>query len=504
MITIEPTLTASAFCLLGARVIDPAQSLDRITDVVVRDGRIAAIGEAALTPDLQLIDVSGLIVTPGLIDIHVHTYGDLGFAYPDCIGIAHGVTSYVDAGGPGLDTFDEFEAMMRGRTIADLYCGVYIRPIGIVSTVYIEGDTRSLMAIDIRGWLDVVSAHRDVIKYLKLGAFGGYGAGPLKLGKGLGEILGLPTYTHIGDFQVQPDRHMTATAFDLAERGDMITHIYHRNPGTILDDDGKVMPQVRAAEQRGVLFDIGFGAYNFAFDVAERAYAQGIVPHLISSDLQQYNVLSPAISLTNAMTCLMAIGMDLPSVIERTTAAPARALSITDCAGSLAPGMPADITVLRLESGDFELTDCMRATRKVNQRLMPVMAFKRGVRYDSDLALGQNERNWLPQLIEEGLPAAADHLNLAQRDFLVQFTAMIETQQWDASVVDMPQATRLQRAFHQVRARCGLPLAAALHAAYACYLDEPFTQQIGLYLTRFERGALLQRLRAVTAQRAAA
>ena len=110
----------------------------------------------------------------------------------------------------------------------------------------------------------------------------------------------------------------------MAEAGDLITHIFHGNLGGILDKNGLLLPVVREAQQRGVLFDVGFGAYNFSWDVAERAFAQGLIPHVISSDLQQFNVTGPAYSLANVMSVMLRLGLSLTEVIERVTSIPRR------------------------------------------------------------------------------------------------------------------------------------------------------------------------------------
>ena len=297
--------------LKGGHVIDPAHAIDKITDVVVEDGKIVSVGEAA-TDDGDVVDVRGHYVSPGFVDIHIHA--TLGFADPDSLGIWQGVTSFVEAGGPGVGTFDEFLAVMEGRTVTDLYAGLWLRPMGLVGVNYIEGDPRGLMNIPITDWMDLADAHRDIFRYLKLGAFGRAGTGPLRIGKGLAEILGVPAYIHIGEFQETPPEITTAAAFQIAEAGDMITHIYHGNPGGTLDEHGKILPEVTDAERRGVLFDIGFGGYNFSWRVAERAYAEGLVPHTISSDLQQHNVNGPVYSLANVMTVMMRLGLSMREV----------------------------------------------------------------------------------------------------------------------------------------------------------------------------------------------
>ena len=117
-----------------------------------------------------------------------------------------------------------------------------------------------------------------------------------------------------------------------------------------------------------MIFDLGFGGYNFSWSVAEKSFAQDLIPHTISSDLQQFNVVRPVKSLANVMSAMLRLGMKLPQVIERVTSNPAKAISLTDRAGSLKPGMPADITVFRVDSGEYEITDCYtRCARPISR-----------------------------------------------------------------------------------------------------------------------------------------
>jgi dihydroorotase len=490
--------------LRGGQIIDPAQGINKFTDLTITDGKIASIGDSQLSADTDVVDVSGMIVTPGWIDIHVHAYGDLGFANPDYIGIYGGVTTFVDAGGVGFGSFPEYKALMTDATVTDLYCGPYVRPMGIVTSAYIEGDVRTLGKWDIAAWIEIVSENRDVFRYLKLGAFGDHDWGPLRMGKGAAEILELPTYTHIGDFQVETRRDTTGPAFEVAERGDMITHIYHGNTGGVFDDAGKIRREVVAAEKRGVLFDIGMGSTNFSFDIAEKAIALGLLPHIISSDLQQFNVMNPVKSFTNVLTCMLVLGLEVEQIIEYITIAPARAISIDDHAGSLAVGMPADVSVMKIEDGDFELEDCEQQTRKSDRQIVPVMAFKRGVRYDCDVTLARDERNWLPMIDEDVIPQRAATLVPAQRAFLNALVAELGQLNWDETRVELDIATRVQECFHGTCDQLGLPLADGLTATYKCFLEEPFTYQIGLFLTRLERGFALDRIQQVAGRSQAA
>ena len=483
--------------LRGGQIIDPAQGLNKFTDLTITDGKIAAIGDAEVSADTEVVDVSGMIVTAGWVDIHVHAYGDLGFAHPDYIGIYGGVTTFVDAGGVGFGTFPEYKALMTDAMVTDLYCGPYVRPLGIITSAYIEGDVRTLGAWDIAEWLDIVSENRDTFRYLKLGAFGDHDYGPLRMGKGAAEILELPTYTHIGDFQVEARKDTTGPAFEVAERGDIITHIYHGNTGGILNDDGKIRREVLDAKKRGVLFDIGMGSTNFSFDIAEKAIAQDLLPHTISSDLQQFNVMHPVKSFANVLTCMLALGFEIEQIVENITIGAARSISLEDRAGSLAIGMPADVSVMKVEDGEFEVEDCEQQTRTSDRQIVPVMAFKRGVRYDCDVTLARDERNWLPMMDEDIIPQRAATLVPVQKDFLDTLVADLAQLKWDETTVSLDAATRVQECFHGTREKVGLPLADALTATYKCFLEEPFTYQIGLFLTRIERGFALDRIQQV-------
>lgn len=490
--------------LKGGHVIDPENGVNKVTDVAIANGKIASVGDIRTQDGDEVIDAKGLHVSPGFIDIHIHAYGTLGFADPDSLGIWQGVTSFVEAGGPGIGTLDEFLALMTGRTVTDLYVGLYLRPMGLIGVNFIEGDARTLMDVPIAQWIDLGKAHRDVFRYLKLGAFGNYGTGPLKIGKGLAEILGVPAYFHIGEFQVSPDQVTTADAFAIAGEGDIITHIYHGNAGGTLGEDGKVLPEVRDAERRGVLFDIGFGGYNFSWRVAEQAYAQDLVPHVISSDLQQQNVGGPVYSLANVMTAFLRLGMTLEQVIERVTINAAKAISLEDRAGSLRPGAPADVTVFRLEPGAVELRDCQLVTRAAEEKIVPMMAFKNGIRYDTDLTRCNDERNWFWRISEEEVPEAAAGLDAGQREFLGALASALDPIDWkneSAERLDVFKATILQDRFHEVRARMGIPLKDALEAVFSCFLLHPFTMQIGLFLFRIDKPLALERLREVAALR---
>lgn len=490
---------AAPLVLRGAHVIDPSANLDRIVDVVIANGRIASVGEAP--PGAAVVDLAGHFLSPGWIDLHVHTFGTLGFADPDSIGIAQGVTSFVDAGGPGIGTLPEFVEMLAGQTTTSLYAGCYISPMGIIGIEHIEGKPRSLYDIPVARWIDAVDKHSDLIRYVKLGAFSGYGTGPMKIAKGLAETVGRPLYAHIGEFQQQEGKDSAYEIYRIASAGDMVTHIYHGNACGILDKAGSVRPVVRAAADRGVLLDVGFGGFNFSWKVAEAAVRQNFLPHLISSDLQQFNVMGPTRSLANVMSGFLYLGMPLRGIMERVTSAPARALSLHDRAGSLRAGMPADITVFRVDRGPYELVDTYGGKRQGDQSIVPVFAFKNGIRHECDLLRCQDEKNWILQTCEDHVPEVALELSTAQRAFLADLAIALESVDWPGkpgSEFDLEKCIELHNVFHAVRSARKLPLKSALSAMFDSFLESAFRVQVGVLLMRVGRTLALSRLREIT------
>src|SRR5690606_4689321 len=168
----------------------------------------------------------------------------------------------------------------------------------------------------------------------------------------------------------------------------------------------------------GVLFDIAFGSYNFAWEVAEAAFKQGLPPDIISSDLQQFNAIGPAYSLSHVMSLLMCLGMSFEEVIKAVTTTPAKALGIQDRAGSIRTGAPAELTVCRVVNGHYEIADTEGKMRTADEKIFPVSAFMHDKWYPSDLERCQNEDNWLLQIAEDHIPAATGDLTARQIEFL--------------------------------------------------------------------------------------
>ncbi len=485
--------------LRRGRVIDLAQDLDAVADVAIEDGRIRAVGpDLPPPPDARVIDVQGQIVSPGFLDIHVHAYGGLAFADPDTIGVNLGSTVLIDAGGAGAWSWDEFAATLLGRTRTDLYLWLMLRAAGIYGTDPSERIGRTLIDIPINDMLDVIDEYPGVIRGVKFTMYATNGLGPAWIGKGVANVLGLPLYVHIGEIFDKPDLTYTAEVLDLLEPRDLVTHCYHNNPGRLLDDHGRLLPQAWAARERGVLFDTGHGAFNFSFDVAERALEQGFRPDVISSDLQQANVLGPVYSLMHCMSGLMAIGLSLHDVLRRVTIDAARAVGLDDRHGSLLPGRVADVTVCRLEAGEYEFEDSSGGRRPGRELLVPVLTLKGGEPIQPDRGPAEDFTNWSLEgaISYDAVPDAATQLSPRQREFIGGLArACADLERWKGAAI--------HQRFRRVQQDSGIPLRDALLATLDCFLTNRFYPPIGFFLASLDRDLVLSRLAAVAADRPA-
>ena len=364
--------------IVGGTVVDPASGLHERADVAVSGGQIAAVGPALAQVGRSVVDAEGLLVVPGLVDLHVHVYpgvADLSVeADPTCLG--RGVTTVVDAGSAGANTFPGFR-----RWVVDASRGRVLAYLNISATGQIDpflGELHDLRFADPERAAAVALAHPDVVVGYKVRVSemlaGPNGLAGLDRALEAGRATNLPVMVHIG-----------GTPFDIEEvlarlrPGDVVTHAYTGwRPGAIVTDAGRVVAAAREARERGVVFDVGYGAGSFTWATAEAALADGFRPDTISSDLHRFNVAGPVHDLATTLSKFLLLGLSLDDVIRMATAAPAAALDRTGELGALNVGREADVTLLRLEEGRFELTDTAGQVREARQRLVPVGALRAG------------------------------------------------------------------------------------------------------------------------------
>ena len=369
-------------------MIDPASRRDGLFNVRVRDGVVDAIG-ADLPPDgAAVIDVKDQIVTPGLIDVHLHLMKGLGAfgVDPDIFGVGSGVTTVVDAGSAGHSLLNVFRNYVTDNAKTRVLNYINLSTLGGVT-----GPGYSILAdprlIDEDKIEKAVAANRDIIVGIKImatgGALGAQGLKPLERARKLGDSLKLPLLVHIGESWTKDSAPVhVGDVLKYLRAGDIVTHMFTVHPGGLLDGNGKLWPQVRDAKESGVLMDVGHGLHNLNFDVARRVLDQGLHPDGVSTDGHRGNRAGPVYDLPTTMAKLMALGFSLNQVIEMATVNAARLLGRINELGALRIGLPAEISVLRIEDREWQAIDSQKGTIPAHQALVPAYAIRRDTIYD--------------------------------------------------------------------------------------------------------------------------
>jgi len=341
----------------GARVIDPAQEMDSVRDIVVRDGQIASLGDHTADSAARTIDGRGLIASPGWIDLHVHVFDGAvlaGGVHPDRdAGIATGVTTVVDAGSCGAGTWQNFrEYVIEGAgTRVYAYLNISLMPSsgprhGHWSN-FSQGTTIPLAE------REAAAGHCLGIKVLASQRHcGNLGITPVKLARQASRLSGTGLMVHLGE--APP---VIEDVLELMEEGDILTHCWKGVYGGLLGRDKKPLPATWAAVARGVKFDIGHGKSSFSFDTARHALDAGLPVHAISTDIHGGNLHGPVYNMATTMAKFLHLGFDLPEVIRLSTLSPAQLMHREHEIGSLQVGRMADITLFHIDEGKFALTD---------------------------------------------------------------------------------------------------------------------------------------------------
>lgn len=364
----------------GGTLVDPSQSLHARRDVRLDGGRVAEVGETlGPQPGEEVVEARGQLVLPGLIDLHVHVFPG-GSHYgidPDPHCLASGTTTVVDAGSAGAHTFPAFRRYVIEVAHTRIVPFLNVSVSGMLSPDV--GELEDVRLLDKTAALRTIGAHRDLIQGVKVrlsrelvGANARIG---LKTALEVSEAAELPLMVHVGDTPLP-----LTDILDELRPGDVLTHCFHGREEGILGAKGQVLAEARVAAGRGVNFDVGHGRGSFAFAVARRALAQGFRPGTISSDLHVYNVDGPVFDLATTMSKFLHLGLALDEVVEMTTAAPAQVLGKAAALGTLQPGAAADVTLVDLSEGRFELTDAMGETVVATRRLLPIEVIRNGVR----------------------------------------------------------------------------------------------------------------------------
>jgi dihydroorotase len=359
--------------LRGGRVIDPSQKLDAVTDVAFADGTVARIGPALKhDPTTDVRELSGAIVTPGLIDLHTHVYWggtSLGIDAEDFCRRS-GVTTAVDTGSAGPGNFAGFRKHVIERSEVRILAYLHVSFAGIYafSPRVMVGESEEIRLMAPIDAAEVANANRDIIVGIKVRvgahASGRSGTVPLDIALQVAEEVGMPVMAHIDN---PPPTYEEVLA--RLRPGDVLTHAFRPYPNAPSTAQGTVKQAVIEARRRGVLFDIGHGKGSFAFKTARAMLANGFMPDTISSDVHTLCINGPAFDQVTTMSKFLCLGMPLTDVIAASTVNAAFALKHPEL-GSLKPGSVGDATILSVKDGRFDYVDVVGERLEGNRRIV--------------------------------------------------------------------------------------------------------------------------------------
>ena len=362
------TLSAADFDLAirGGRVIDPAQRIDRVMDVAIRGGKIAALGQnIPASSAMESIDASGMLVVPGLIDVHLHARDA---ELPPSAIMALGVTSMIDAGSRGADNVDQLIEVAR---TAPNRMRILLNIGRLGNNPNGRGEfLDNIDQADIAKARAAVEKHRNWIVGIKArlsrGIAGDRDREVLRRAVQVAGPFKIPIMIHMGD-TASPLPQILA----LLRPGDIVSHMYAPTPHGIMDEHGKILPEVREARRRGIRFDFGNGLNeHWNWDVAQSGLQQGFPPDTISTDLTFAGRTEQVIDLPNVVSKFLLMGMPLNQAIACVTSNAARSIREFNPYGNLRARSAADVTVLKLTQGSFSFVDNYKNMHMGTQRLV--------------------------------------------------------------------------------------------------------------------------------------
>lgn len=371
--------------LQGGHVIDPKSGTSAVRDVAIAGGKIAAVAPRIdPTEAFKVVDVSGLYVSPGLVDIHVHVYAGTGekgsyagdnSLYPDGFTLRSGVTTVVDAGCAGWRNFADFKDRVIDRSRTRVLAFLNIVGHGMRGGAF-EQDLADMQA---RPTADLALQHKGLVVGIKTAHYEGPEWAPVERAVEAGTAAGVPVMVDFG--ANRPERPITGLLGRKLRAGDVYTHCYS-GLRLELEESGRLNPGMAEGRKRGVLFDVGHGGGSFSWGVAVPAIQERFLPDTISTDLHIGSMNTGMKDQLNVMSKFLALGLSPEDVIARSTWNPARAIRREDL-GHLSVGAPADVTVLRLQAGRFGLVDSFGGKLEAERKLICEMTLRDGrVVYD--------------------------------------------------------------------------------------------------------------------------
>src|SRR5438132_3603999 len=384
LLTLTGTHAAAAdydLLLQGGHVIDGKNKINAVRDVAIKDGKIAEVA-AKIDPAkaAKVVDVSGLYVTPGLVDIHVHVYAGTGMrgaysgdnsVYPDGFTFRAGLTTVVDAGSSGWRNFPDFKDRVIDRSKTRVLAFLNIVGSGV------DGDPveQNTQDMDSQAAAAMARQYPNIIVGFKTAHFEGPEWTAVDHALKAGKLTGLPVMVDFGRFR--PERPYEELVGSRLRPGDISTHMY-LDFIYMLDASGKVLPYLFEAKKRGVIFDVGHGGGSFVFNQAVPAVRQGFLPDSISTDLHVGSMNAGMKDMLNVMSKFLNFGMSVQDIVLRSTWNPAKEIKHEDL-GHISVGDSADISVIRIEKGKFGFVDSLGGRLEGRQKLVCELTVRNGL-----------------------------------------------------------------------------------------------------------------------------
>ncbi len=374
----------------GGFLVDPEQGLYGKRDVAISRGRVRAVERSIPASNAEkVVDATGMIVTPGLVDLHTHTaYGVVRLSVdPLRSCLLRGSTTVVDAGSTGELSFSPFKKFVIEKSKTRILALLNIESLGMLEFADVrprwtdqewprlltaDDERFAKLFINIGNTVKTILRNRSVLVGIKWAHHG---------------IKGMALAREAADkarCRLMIENHFMPQALKHVKKGDIVTHLYHNyhNPNAGyydgLTDGGKIRPEFYKASRRGVVLDVGHGKGSFSWKVAELAFREGIEPDTISSDLWVGNVNGPVYDLPTTMSKFLHLGMKLVEVVRAVTATPASVIGKLGEIGTLKPGSSADVAVFKMKEGKFPLVDSYGVGRTGSKLLVPIKVVRGG------------------------------------------------------------------------------------------------------------------------------